>query len=72
MKTQILRGSKEQIAEAVIRIGGEVREAIVFVEEPLDLTEDLGGQDVLAEMEPLMVKGDNVDYSRESFGVSGD
>jgi hypothetical protein len=36
MSTQILRGSKREIAESVAQIPGEVREAIVFIEEPLD------------------------------------
>ncbi len=35
MKTEVLRGSKQEIAESVVRISGEVREAIVFVEEPV-------------------------------------
>ena len=34
MKTHVLTGSKQEIAESLARIGGEVREAIVFVEEP--------------------------------------
>jgi hypothetical protein len=34
MKTHVLKGSKQEIAEILIRISGEVREAIVFVEEP--------------------------------------
>jgi hypothetical protein len=34
MKTHVLRGSKQEIVESLVRISGEVREAIVFVEEP--------------------------------------
>ena len=34
MKTHVLKGSKQEIAENLVRISGEVREAIVFVEEP--------------------------------------
>ena len=34
MKAHLLTGSKEQIAEKVAQIDGEVHEAIVFVEEP--------------------------------------
>src|SRR5688572_24524168 len=33
MKTHILRGSKQEIAESLVRISGEVHEAIVFEEE---------------------------------------
>ena len=36
MKVQVLRGSKQQIAETVAAIPGEIREAVVFVEEPSD------------------------------------
>ena len=34
MNAQVLTGSKKEIAESVARIPGEVREAIVFIEEP--------------------------------------
>ncbi len=34
MKTHVLKGSKQEIAEGLARISGEVREAIVFVDEP--------------------------------------
>ena len=36
MIPRVLRGSKQEIAEKVAQIPGEVREAIVFVEEPVD------------------------------------
>jgi hypothetical protein len=67
MKAQVVKGSKEEIAETVVRISGEVREAIVFIEEPSDLTRGLSGEDIFAEMEPFTVRADNVDYSRESL-----
>ena len=67
MKAQVLRGSKQQIAETVVRISGEVREAIIFVEEPADHTQDQSKEDIFAEMEPFMVKVGNVDYSRETL-----
>ena len=35
MKPHVLKGSKQEIAEGLARISGEVREAIVFVEEPV-------------------------------------
>ncbi len=34
MKTHVLRGSKQEIVERLVRMTGEVREAIVFEEEP--------------------------------------
>jgi hypothetical protein len=33
MKTHVLRGSKQEIAERLVRISGEVREAIVIEDE---------------------------------------
>jgi len=74
MKVQILRGSKQEIAETVVRINGEVREAIVFVEEPSDVTTEAAEEDTFAEMEPFTVKTGEVDYSRETLysPVSGE
>jgi len=67
MKAQVLRGTKEQIAETVARISGEVREAVVFVEEPSDATPRALGEDIFAEMEPFTVKTGGADYSRETL-----
>lgn len=70
MSARVLRGSKEEIAAAVTRIGGVVREAIVFVDEPISLAPgapagDTG--DIFAEMSPLMVDVRDVDDSREAI-----
>jgi hypothetical protein len=70
MKTQILRGSKQEIAEGLARISGEVREAIVFVEDPAPAapaahTPD--ADDIFAEMRPFMVDAQDVDGSREAI-----
>jgi hypothetical protein len=37
MTARVLTGSKQEIAQKVANLQGEVREAIVFVEEPADL-----------------------------------
>lgn len=66
MKAQVLRGTKEQIAETVIRIPGEVREAVVFVDEPLDSKQDVSRGDLFAEMEAFTVQVSDADYSRET------
>ena len=68
MKTHVLTGSKAEIADALARIEGEIREVVV-VEEPLDSTVPATVEDMFAEMEPHMVKEDvgDVDYSRESI-----
>lgn len=34
MKAHVLTGSKQEIAEKVTEIEGDIREAIVFVDEP--------------------------------------
>jgi hypothetical protein len=66
MIAQILKGSKREIAESVARIPGEVREAIVFVEEPLDLTE-ASPQELFALMEPFAAHAGGADYAREAL-----
>jgi hypothetical protein len=65
VKMRILRGSKQQIAETIARISGEVYEAVVFVGEPSDQACAPSGEDIFAEMEPHMVKVGGADYSRE-------
>jgi hypothetical protein len=68
MVTHVLKGTKQQIARDLAQIPGEVREAIVFVEEPAGprvLTHD--GEDVFAEMRPFMVDVQDMDDSREAI-----
>lgn len=66
MSAQILRGSKQEIAESVARMPGEVREAIVFIEEPSGVTEG-SPQELFASMEPFVVHAGGADYSREAL-----
>ena len=67
MKTHVLKGSKQEIAEGLARIIGEVREAIIFEEEPLSLiAASHQSADIFAEMELFMVDSQQVDDSRES------
>lgn len=66
MKPLVLTGSKSEIAEQLMLIDGEVREAIVFVEEPADSISETV-EDMFAEMEPYTVKVGGADYSRESI-----
>jgi hypothetical protein len=65
MKAHLLTGSKEQIAEKVAQIDGEVHEAIVFVEEPA--ASNGAPVDIFAEMEPFTVKQMAVDDSRQAI-----
>ncbi len=72
MTAHVLTGSKQEIAQKVANLEGEVREAIVFVEEPADLRPagEQGAQDaddIFAEMQPFMVHVDDVDDSREAL-----
>jgi hypothetical protein len=67
MKTQVLTGSKTEIAEAVVRIAGQVHEVIAFIEEPSDSAPQPPAEDIFAEMEPYMVKAGGADYSRHTL-----
>jgi hypothetical protein len=69
MKTHVLRGSKQEIAERLVRISGEVREAIVIEDESAPARPDAASrepEDIFAEMAPFMVDAQNVDDSREA------
>lgn len=70
MKTHILRGSKQEIVEGLSQIDGEVREAIVFVEDSAPTASGAGvpgADDLFDEMRPYMIDGDGLDDSRESI-----
>ena len=67
MKTHVLRGSKHEIAEHLVRITGEVREAIVFEEEPTPPAGTPEVEDIFAEMRPFMVDVAEFDDSREAI-----
>ena len=62
-----MTGSRSEIADALARIEGEIREVMVIVEEPA-LPIPAAEEDIFAEMEPYMVNVDGfVDYSREAI-----
>ena len=65
MTAHILTGSKQEIAEKVIQIPGNVREAIVFTDEPL--LQPNPGEDIFAEMEAFVVAQPHADDSREAI-----
>jgi hypothetical protein len=67
MKAHVLRGSKQEIAENLVRIAGEVREAIVFEEEPAPPGGTPEVDDIFAEMRGFMVDVQDVDDSREAI-----
>ena len=70
MTVRIFTGSKEEIARQVAGLDGEVREAIVFMEEPIgasarDVPETV--EEMFREMEPFMTGMGQVDDSREAI-----
>jgi len=65
MQAHVLKGTKQQIAENVSRMPGEVREAIVFVEEPAPSAQVPDREDLFAEMRPYMVDVEDLDDARE-------
>jgi hypothetical protein len=66
MTAQVLRGSKQEIADKIVQMFGEIREVIVIVEEPI-ATPPAPGEDIFAEMAPYMVDVGDADFSRESI-----
>ncbi len=70
MTARVLTGSKQEIAQQLANLEGEVREVIVFVEDPLSASTQPVPETVdefFAEMEPYMVLAGDVDYSREAI-----
>jgi hypothetical protein len=70
MKAHVLKGSKQEIAENLSRLSGEVREAIVFVEETAPTSPPaaaLDAEDIFAAMRPFMVDVQDLDDSREAI-----
>jgi hypothetical protein len=73
MQAHVLRGTKQQIAEDLARMPGEVREAIVFVDEPVPTVAQMPGrEDIFAEMRPYMVDVEGLDDTREAVYTRGD
>lgn len=69
MKAHFLKGSKQEIAESLVRLAGEVREAIVFEDEPAPAAVEgtlPDADDIFAEMTSFMVNVRDVDDSREA------
>ena len=67
MKAHVLTGSRSEIAARLALVGGEVREAIVFVDEPSISTPDSVGEDIFAEMEQFEATAGGADYSRQTI-----
>jgi hypothetical protein len=64
MKAHILKGSKSEIADTVVRLDGVIHEVIVFVEEPFGSIPEQPQEDSFAEMEPFTVQAGGADYGR--------
>ena len=71
MTARVLTGSKQQIAEQVVRLEGDVREAIVFIEEPAVIGAPppvpATVEEMFKEMEPYESHATDVDDSREAI-----
>ncbi len=71
MTTQIVRGTNQQIADAVARMPERVVEAILLLDDSAAPAahgmSDADFEKLTAEMESLTVSVGNVDYSRESI-----
>ncbi len=73
MQAHVLRGTKQQIAEDLAQMPGEVREAIVFVEEPAPREAQIPDrEDIFAEMRPYMVSVEDLDDAREAVYTRGE
>ncbi len=66
MFAKVLQGSKQEIAEKITQIPGEIREVIVVVEDPVVIPL-APGEDIFAEMEPYMAHVGDADFSREAI-----
>lgn len=72
MTARVLTGSKQQIAQQVANLQGDVREAIIFIEEPgstpAQQSVPATVEELFKEMEPYMAHSEgNVDDSREAI-----
>jgi hypothetical protein len=65
MNPRVLSGSKQQIAAAVAGMNGEVREAIVFLDDPA--APGAPAEDLFAEMDAFTVRQAEVDDSRSAL-----
>jgi hypothetical protein len=66
MTARVLTGSKNEIAQAVASLEGEVREAIVFIAEPSNTSTPnaTSAKELFAEMEAYTVQVGSADYTR--------
>lgn len=69
MTARVLTGSKQEIARKLTELEGEVREAIIFVEEPRATPPATSqtADEMFRQMEPYMARAGNVDYSRDAI-----
>jgi hypothetical protein len=69
MTARILTGSKAEIAQKVASLEGDVRQAIVFVDEPRVAPPRTyaSAEQLFAEMEPYTARAGRADYSRSGI-----
>lgn len=70
MIARVLTGSKQQIAQQVAGLEGEVREAIVFIDEPTGASTQAvpeTAEELFREIEPYTTRTLRLDDSREAI-----
>lgn len=69
MTARVFTGSKQEIAQKVASLDGDVREAVVFIEEPASTSQDAPAtaEELFAEMAPYTVNVAQVDDSRHAI-----
>lgn len=70
MTARVLTGSKQEIAQKLANLEGDVRQAIVFVEEPRSAASPaavVSVEELFVEMEPFTVRVGDADDSRDSI-----
>jgi hypothetical protein len=66
MFAHVLQGPKQEIAEKILQMQGEIREVILLVEEPLPEL-PAPGEDIFAAMAPFMVNVGDAHFSCEAI-----
>ncbi len=72
MKTQVIEGSRQQIAEQVLRIDGHIAKAVVYLDDPADVARsprlsDQQFEKLMAEAQADTVAVGHMDDSREAI-----
>ena len=69
MTTRVITGTKDEIARQIAGLHGEVRQAVVYIEEPVGAPVPVPAtvEEMFAEMQPYMSRVEQFDDSRRSI-----